>query len=66
MFLTIKSLVVLSALFLLTLFGASNGRNYPSHSTMRTLPEMTISCSLRGIMHNIVKFKINLDTIVFE
>jgi hypothetical protein len=48
MFLTMDRLVVLSALASLALFSAPNARNYQCHSTMRILPEMTISCRVRG------------------
>jgi hypothetical protein len=39
--------VITSALAALALFGAQNARNYRSYSTMRILPEMTISSSIR-------------------
>jgi hypothetical protein len=60
--------VILSALASLALFGAPNARNYLSHSTMSILPEMTISCSIRGhcAQYRQIQIQMNLDTIAFE
>ncbi len=45
-FLVIDILAVLGEFGSLVLFGVLNARNYQCHSTMGSLQEMTISCSV--------------------